>query len=72
MIVFEEKCLVSEPFVAEHVDVNVYLPQMFIEMLFNKHFVPHRYLLFVFGCSGFQNGVANCFQWKVVKDVADC
>lgn len=40
MTVFEEKCLASEPFVKEHVDVNVHLPQMFTELLLNKLFVP--------------------------------
>lgn len=39
--VFEEKCLASEPFVKEHVDVNVHLPQMFTELLLNKLFVPY-------------------------------
>lgn len=31
----------SGPFVGEHVDVNVYLPQMVTELFLNKLFVPH-------------------------------
>lgn len=59
MIVFEEKCLLSEPFVEEHVDVNVDLPQMFTELLLNKHFVPYLYLLLVLEYFGVQSNVAN-------------
>lgn len=45
--VFEEKCLASEPFVKEHVDVNVHLPQMFTELLLNKLFVPYPFSVLV-------------------------
>lgn len=47
MTVFEEKCLASEPFVKEHVDVNVHLPQMFTELLLNKLFVPYLFSVLV-------------------------
>lgn len=47
MTVFEEKCLASEPFVKEHVDVNVHLPQMFTELLLNKLFVPYLFPVMV-------------------------
>ncbi len=47
MTVFEEKCLASEPFVKEHVDVNVHLPQMFTELLLNKLFVPYLFSVMV-------------------------
>lgn len=67
MIVFEEKGLLSEPFVEEHVDVNVDLPQMFTELLLNKYFVPYLYLLLVLEYFGVWSNVANWFQWKVVK-----
>lgn len=45
--VFKEKCLASKPFVKEHVDVNVHLPQMFTELLLNKLFVPYLFSVMV-------------------------
>lgn len=49
--VFKEKCLVSGPFVREHVDVNVHLPQMVTELLLNKllyhkHFCCSQWFLY--------------------------
>lgn len=37
----------SEPYVKEHVDVNVNLPQMFTELLLNKLFVPYLFSVIV-------------------------
>lgn len=37
----------SEPFVKEHVDVNVHLPQMVSELFLNKLFVPHTFSVMV-------------------------
>lgn len=59
MIVFEEKGLLSEPFVEEHVDVNVDLPQMFTELLLNKYFVPYLYFLLVLEYFGVRSNVTN-------------
>lgn len=61
--VFEEKRLASEPFVKEHVDVNVHLPQMFTELLLNKLFVPYLFSVmvsvFLFGWFLFHLGFRN-------------